>query len=161
VNIVDGADAVVELVKDLEAALAIVKARAKKQLNLTLKQAEIEVEITNINAVKVGGKLELGVSLEASMKRERTHGHVLTLILEPTAGLSKLGWEETHDLADSIVALAGLRNQVAKLGFVDFKVGDMALTLHIQRKTSGGLQIVGGGEGESGNIQKVTLTFRG
>ena len=112
-DIVDGADAVVELVKDLEAALAIVKAKATK-LNLTLKKAEVEVEVTTKNVVKAGGKLELGVSLEASIKRERSHGHVLTLSLDPTAGASKLGWEETHDLADSIIALASLRNQIAR-----------------------------------------------
>jgi hypothetical protein len=83
-NIVEGADAVVDLVKDLEAALEIVKARAKK-LNLTLKKAEVEVEVTTKNVAKAGGKFELGVSLEASLKRERSHSHVLSLTLDPTA----------------------------------------------------------------------------
>jgi hypothetical protein len=159
-NIVEGANAVVDLVRDLEAALEIVKARAKK-LNLTLKKAEVEVEVTTKKVAKSGGKFELGVSLEASLKRESSHNHVLSVTLDPTAGASKMGWKETHDLADSIIALADLRNQIAKEGFVDFSVGDLVLSVHIQRNTSGGLQIVcGGGEGESGNIQKVTLTFR-
>jgi hypothetical protein len=160
VNIVEGADAVVELVKDLQEALAIVKAEAKRSLNLTLKRAEIEVEIHTQDVSKAGGKFEFGISLEASIRRERTHTHVLTLTLEPIGGAGKMGWEETHDLANSIIALAGLRSKVAQLGFTDFKVGDMVLVLHIERKTSGGLQIVCGGEGESGNTQKVTLTFR-
>lgn len=158
-NVVDGADAVVELVKDLEAALAIVKVKATK-LNLTLRKAEIEVELTTKNVAKAGGKFELGVSLEASIQRERSNTHVLTLGLEPTAAAARMGWEETHDLADSIIALAALRNQVAKSGFVDFKVGDLVLSVHFQRNTSGGLQIVCGGEGGSENIQKATLTFR-
>ena len=158
-DIVDGADAVVELVKDLEAALAIVRAKATT-LNLTLKKAELEVELTTKNVAKAGGKFELGVSLEASIQRERSRAHILTLSLEPTAGTAKMGWEETNDLANSIIALAGLRNAVARSGFVDFKVGDLALSVHIQRNTSGGLQIVCGGEGGSENIQKVTLTFR-
>ncbi len=85
---------------------------------------------------------------------------MLTLTLEPASGGKKLGWEETNDLADSIIALAELRNRVAKLGYTDLKVGDMVLAVHIGRNTSGGLQLVGGGEGGSGNTQKVTLTFR-
>lgn len=158
-NVVDGADAIVDLVKDLEAALAIVRAKATK-LNLTLKKADVEVELTAKNVAKAGGKFELGISLEASIQRERSHTHVLTLSLEPTAGAAKMGWEETHDLADSIIALAGLRNEIAKSGSVDFKVGDLVLSVHIQKNTSGGLQIVCGGEGGSENVQKVTLTFR-
>ena len=146
-DIVDGADAVVELVKDLREALEIVKAKAHNRLSLELRKAEIEVEIATTNITKVGGRLDIGISLEASIQKERSHNHVLTLTLEPTSGGKKLGWEETHDLADSIVALAELRNRVAKLGVTDLKVGDLVLAVHVGRNTSGGLQLVGGGEG--------------
>jgi hypothetical protein len=159
-NLVEGADAVVELVKDVQEALAIVKAKAKRSLNLTLTKAELEIEISTQNVAKAGVKLELGISLEASIKRERSHKHVFSLVLEPTKEIARMGWEETHDLADSIIALAGIRNDVARLGFTDFKIGDLVLELHIEKKTSGGLQIACGGEGESGNTQKVTLYFR-
>jgi Trypsin-co-occurring domain 2 len=159
-NLVEGADAVIELVKDVEEALVIVRQKAQHSLGLTLKRAELEIEISTQSVAKAGGKLDFGISLDASIKRARSHTHVLSLTLEPTAGSLKMGWEETHDLADSIVALAGLRSQVKKLGFTDFKVGDMTLEIHVEKKTSGGLQIVGGGEGESGNTQKVTLYFR-
>ena len=43
-DIVDGADAVVELVKDLEAALTIVRAKATK-LNLTLKRPRSKLSL--------------------------------------------------------------------------------------------------------------------
>ena len=159
-NLVAGADAVVELVKDVEEALALVRDKARHSLNLTLRRAELEIEMTATNVAKTGGKFELGIKLDASIARERTHTHVLKLTLEPTAGSMKMGWEETHDLADSIVALASLRNQVAALGFTDVKVGDMSLEVHFEKKTTGGLQIIVGGEGGSGNTQKVTLYFR-
>lgn len=159
-NLVEGVDAVVELVKDLEEALAIVREKASRSLHLTLRRAELQIELSTQNVSKAGGKFEFGVSLEASLKRARTHTHVLSLTLEPTPGSRTMGWEETHDLADSIIALAALRTKITELGFTDFKVGDMTLEIHIERKTSGGLQIVCGGEGETGNIQKVTLYFR-
>jgi Trypsin-co-occurring domain 2 len=159
-NLVDGGDAVVELVKDLQEALAIVKAKAKESLNLTLRRAEVEIEMTTLDVSKAGGKLEIGISLEASIKRERAHTHVFKLTLEPIGGTGRLGWEETHDLADSILALASLRKNIAALKSLDFKVGDLVLELHLEKKTSGGFQIVCGGEGASGNTQKVTLSFR-
>jgi hypothetical protein len=159
-NLVEGADAVVSLVKDVEEALALVREKAKRSLNLTLRRAELEIEMTATNVAKAGGKFELGVTLDASIARERTHVHVLRLTLEPTAGSITMGWETAHDLADSIVALASLRSRVVKLGFTDTKVGDMSLEVHFEKKTSGGLQIIAGGEGGSGNTQKVTLYFR-
>lgn len=159
-NLVDGAAAVVELAKDVEEALILVKEKARRSLNLTLRKAELEIEMTATNVVKAGGKFELGIKLDASIARERTHTHVLKLTLEPTGGAMKMGWEQTHDLADSIVALASLRNQIAALRFTDTKVGDMSLEIHFEKKTTGGLQIVAGGEGASGNTQKVTLYFR-
>jgi len=159
-NVVEGADAVVELVKDVEEALALVREKAKRSLNLTLRRAELEIEMTTTNVATAGGKFEMGIKLDASIERERTHTHVLKLTLEPVAGSMKMGWEQTHDLADSIVALASLRNQVAAQGFTDTRVGDMALEVHFEKKTSGGLQIIAGGQGASGNTQKVTLYFR-
>jgi len=159
-NLVEGADAVVELVKDLEYALAIVRVKALNSLNLTLRKARLEIELSTKDVSKTGGKFEFGISLDASVKRERKHTHVLTLILEPIASGGKLGGDEAHDLAESILALAALRNKVAALQSGELKVGDMELEVHFARKKSGGFQIVCGGEGESENKQKVTLFFR-
>ena len=148
-NLVEGADAVVELVKDLEYALAIVRVKAKNSLKLTLRKAKLEIELSAKDVSKAGGKFEFGISLDASVKRERKHTHVLSLILEPIPEGGKLGGDEAHDLADSILALAALRNKIAALQSGEFKVGDMELEVHFARKKSGGFQIVCGGEGES------------
>jgi hypothetical protein len=159
-NLAEGTDAIVELVKDLEEALAIVRVKAWNTLNLTLRKAKLELEITTTNTSKAGTKIEFGISLDASIKRQRGRTHVVSLILEPIPSSSKMGGDEAHDLADSILALAALKNKVAALKSTDFKIGDMELEVHFARKTSGGLQIFCGGEGESENTQKVTLSFR-
>jgi hypothetical protein len=159
-NLAEGSDAVIELIKDLQDALAIVRVKALNSLNLTLKKAKVEIEISAKDISKAGGKFELGISLDASIKRERTHTHVLSLVLEPIGVTGKLSGDVAHDLADSILALAALRSRVVALKSTDFKGGDMELEVRFERKKSGGLQIVCGGEGESGNTQKVTLFFR-
>jgi hypothetical protein len=160
-DLVEGSDAVVELVKDVQYALAIVRVKARNSLDLTLKKAKLEIEISTKDTTKTGGKFEFGITLDASIKRERTHTHVMSLILEPIGLTGKLSGDVAHDLADSILALAAVRNNVAALPSTDLKVGDMELEVRFERKKSGGLQIVCGGEGESGNTQKVTLYFRG
>jgi len=159
-NLAEGTDAVVQLVEDLEYALAIVRVKAKHSLGLTLRKARVEIEFSTNEIKKAGGKLEFGISLDASIKRERGHTHILSLILEPGPQAGKLDGDEAHDLADSILAIAALRTKVAAKS-KEFKIGDMELEVHFARKTSGGLQIVCGGEGESENTQKVTLSFRG
>jgi len=159
-DLVQGSDAVAELVKDVRDALAIVRVKALNSLNLTLKKARVEIEISTKDTTKAGGKFEFGISLDASVKRQKADVHVISLMLEPIGLAGKLGGDQAHDLADSILALAAVRNTITTLKSTDFKLGDMELEVRFERTKSGGLQIVCGGESESGNTQRVTLYFR-
>ena len=55
----DAAGEIVELVKNLEAALAIVKYNAASQLNLTLQKAEVEVELIATREARAASRWNL------------------------------------------------------------------------------------------------------
>lgn len=155
-----GPDTVVELFKDLEAALAIVRTNSAAKLNLTLLKAEVEVELTATTTATAGFKFDIGVSVDTSTHRETSSVHVFTLTLEPKPEPAKAGFEETQALASAIYEMVSLQKRIAEKGSLYFNVGALKLTVAFERNTEGKLQIVGGGGKSSGSAQRVTLTFR-
>jgi hypothetical protein len=155
-----GSEAVVELFKDLQAALAIVRTNAAKKLNLTLLKAEVEVELTIETSAVAGAKWDIGVSLDASATRKSSNVHLFSLTLEPKAETGSMGFDETQDLANAIFEVASLHKSIATLPANSFNVGGLKLSVTFERTTEGKLQIVGGGGRSSGNLQRVHLTFR-
>jgi hypothetical protein len=155
-----GSDTVVELFKDLEAALAIVRTNAAEKLHLTLQKAEVEVELTVKTDTVAGIKFDIGVSVDTSVERQVSEVHLFSLTLEPKAETGRLGAEETQDLASAIFEVASLHKRIAELKSSPFNVGNLKLSVSFERNTKGKLQIVGGGGRSSGTLQRVLLTFR-
>lgn len=156
----DSTDEIVELVKDLEAALAIVRTNAAKSLNLTLLKAEVEIGLTATTAAKAGFKFELGVTVDTSAEREWSDVHTLGLVLEPKQGTGKLGATETEALAAGILELAALHKRIADLKSTEFVPGQLKVGVSFERSTSGKLQVVVGPGKSSKSARKVTLSFR-
>jgi hypothetical protein len=153
-------DDVIELFKDLEAALAIVRTSAAKKLGLTLQKAEVEVELSVTASTVAGAKFDIGVSVDAGVKKDVANVHLFSLSLEPKDDIGSLGSEETHDLAQAIVEIAQLRKEIAGLNSKNFSVGSLKLSISFERTTEGKLQIIGGGGRTSQNVQRLNLTFR-
>jgi hypothetical protein len=147
------------LVKDLEAALIIVRTNAAAKLDLTLQKAEVEIAMTSKTSVVGGVKLDIGVSLDASTERERAQVHKLTVELNPKGAVGSAGAEETEDLAASILDVLSLHKKIGELNSDQFDVGALKLSVAFERTTSGKLQIVGGGGKSSALAQRVDLTF--
>ena len=154
------ADDVIELFKDLEAALAIVRTNAAKKLGLTLQKADVEVELTVTISTVAGAKFDIGVSVDTGVKKDMTNVHLFSLSLEPKGDIGSLGSEETHDLAQAIVEIAQLQKEIAGLNSKNFSVGSLKLSISFERTTEGKLQIIGGGGRTSQNVQRLNLTFR-
>jgi hypothetical protein len=155
-----GSDTVVELFKDLEAALAIVRTNTAQSLNLTLQRAEVEVELRVKTSTVAGVKFDIGVSVDTSVQRDVSEVHVFSLTLDPKGETGRMGSEETQDLASAIIEIASLHKKIAELDSSSFSVGDLKLSVSFERNTEGKLQIVGGGGRSSGTAQRVRLTFR-
>jgi hypothetical protein len=154
-----GPDAVVELFKDLEAALAIVRTNSASNLNLTLQKAEVEVELTSTTTAEGGFKFDFGVSLDTSTKRETSSVHVFSLSLEPKAEMGHAGFGETQALASAIYEIVSLHKRLSEKSLY-FNVGALNLTVTFEKTVEGKLQVVGGGGKGSGTVQRLKLSFR-
>jgi hypothetical protein len=155
-----GVEALVDLVRDTETAVAVVRANASRQYNLTLLKAELEMNLTTSKAVKAGGKIDLGVSLELSTEHDSANTHRFSITLDPKPDRGKLGEKEVDELSDAILELVALRKRVEALPLSDFTVGNLGLSLHVERSTGGKLQLVAGGGGKATTSHKINLTFR-
>ncbi len=155
----EGAKAIVELVKDLEAALIIVRTNAAEKFDLTLQKAEIEIKLTSKKAAVGGFKFELIVPLNATTKNESATSHTLTLELIPKGSVGKAGAKETDAFAASIVELLHVHREVKKLNSTEFDVEGLKLCVQFERTTSGELQVVAGGNKSVTTAQQVKLTF--
>jgi hypothetical protein len=156
----DPVEDVVELVKDLEASLALVRIKAAERLNLTLQKAEVEVNVTTKKSGGGGIKFDIGVSVDASTKVEWSNVHVLTLTLDPKGPSASMGEREMTELAEAIYQLAALHQRMVDLQLTDFNVGNLKLSIAFEKTASGKLQIVAGGGRTSGSSQRVNLAFR-
>ncbi len=156
----DAAGEILELVKDLEAALAIVKYNAASQLNLTLQKAEVEVELIATREARFGFKVEFAISVDTSTEREWSDIHKLTLTLNPKQGTGKLGAAETEALAAAILELAAVHKRLADPPSTEFEAGHLTLSVAFEKSTSGKLQVVAGGGKTSKSARRVSRTFR-
>jgi len=155
----DALDEIVELVKDLEAALAIVRTNAK-HLNLTLMSAKVEVELTASKKAEGGIKFDIGVSVDASTERKWSDVHTLILSLDVKQGAGRMGASETTALAEGILELASLHTRVVSLKSTDFETGKLELSLAFEKDTSGNLQVVAGGGKGAKSARRVSVVFR-
>jgi hypothetical protein len=153
----DQVNEVVELVKDVEAALAIVTTRAATDMKLTLVKAEVEMALTSSNEVKGGVKFGF---LDASTNRAWVDGHTLSLELTPKGGTGSAGAKETDALAAGILELVSLHKEVQSIPNSAFAVGTLKLSVQFERTTAGSLQVVGGGGKSAKSTQRVNLTLR-
>jgi len=152
----DQVNEVVELVKDVEAALAIVATRVATDMKLTLVKAEVEMALTSSNEVKGGVKIGF---LDASTNRAWVDGH-FSLELTPKGGTGSAGAKETDALAAGILELLTLYKEVQSIPNSAFAVGTLKLSVQFERTTAGTLQVVGGGGKSSKSTQRVNLTLR-
>lgn len=155
-----GADALVDLVRKIEKALAIVASRTRNEkLGLTLQKAELELKISTKKAAKTGGKIDFGVSIDVSVEQEWSRAHTLVLSLIPKAKIA-LGKNESEELADDILEIAAAINQLQKTVAGNFNASEATVSVDIEETKDGKLQIVTGGGGKRTHSHKITLNFR-
>jgi hypothetical protein len=156
----NGADGLVDLVRKIEEALAIVANRTKDgALGLTLQKAELHLKVATKKAAKAGGKIEFGVSIDVSAEKEWSRAHTLVLALTPKTKIG-LGKTESEELADSIFEIASAVNQLQRTVAGNFNASEATVSIDVEESKDGKLQIVAGGGGKWTNSHTIKLTFR-
>ena len=155
----DGANALVDLLSKIEIALAMVAGRSKETLGLTLQKAELHLKVATKRDVKVGGKLEFGVSIDLSAQAEWSRAHTLVLGLIPKAKVS-LGTDESEELADAIFEIASAIKQLNQTVAGNFNASEATISIDVEEARDGKLQVVAGGGGKWTNAHTIKLSFR-
>ncbi len=155
-----GADQLVELVRAIEDALAIVRYRTEKRLGISLQKAELELRFAAKKTAGVGGSIEIIVPIEAGVERAWSNLQTFTLSLTPAGGSLDLGEPPANELADAILALAATIDQLARVKPASFTLGTAGLSIGVELTTEGKLQVVFGGGGKSSTAHTINLTFR-
>ena len=153
-------DALVNLVKQIEEALAIVASKTKKEkLGLTLQNAELHLKVSTKKSGKVGGKIDWGVSIDLSAEKEWSRAHSLVLSLTPKAKI-EMGKSESEDLADTIFEIASAVGQLQKTVAGHFNPSEASVSIDVEQAENGKIQVVAGGGGTWTNSHTIKLSFR-
>ena len=154
-------DTLVSLVEKIEDALGMVASRTKKEkLGVTLQKAELELKVASKKSAKIGGKIEFGVSIDASAKKEWSKAHTLTLALTPKAKIELGEMKETQDLADTIFEIAAAMSRVSKAVSGNFNASEATVSIDVEETKDGILQAIAGGGGSWENSHTIKLAFR-
>jgi hypothetical protein len=149
------ADALIDLIRKIEEALAIVAHRTEN-LGITLEKAELELKVASRKSAKAGGKIDFVVSIDASVEKEWSKAHTVTLSLIPKAKVV-LGKDESSLLAETIIIMA---NAMRRAVTGNFNASEATVSIDIEETKDGSIQVVGGGGGNWANSHLVKLTFR-
>src|SRR5215472_6902439 len=117
----------------IEQALAIVANRSKKEkMGVTLQKAELELKVASKKSAKIGGKIEFGVSIDASAEKEWSKAHTLTLALTPKAKVELGKEKESQTLADTIVELAAAMSSISKAAAGNFNASEASVSIEVE-----------------------------
>jgi PHP family Zn ribbon phosphoesterase len=155
-----GTEGLIDLVRKVEQALAIVASRtAGEKLGLTLQKAELNLKVSTRKSAKTGGKIDFGVSIDLSTENEWSRAHTLRLSLTPKTKIA-LGESENQELAGDIFEIASAVKELQKAVAGNFNASEATVSLEIEATRDGKLQVVTGGGGKWINSHEITLTFR-
>jgi hypothetical protein len=158
---VDERDALLSFVEKIDEALAKVASLSKKQkLGVTLQKAELELKVASRKSAKAGGKIDFGVSIDASTEKEWSKAHTLTLALTPKAKIDLGPDKESQKLADTILEIASAMGSISKATAGNFNASEATVSIDVEESKDGNLQVVAGGGGSWANSHKIKLTFR-
>jgi hypothetical protein len=153
----EGNEALVDLFRTVEEALAIVGEKALSELNMTLDSAELEASLVVTKSVGGGVKID-AIGFDASGKADaaRTHTFKLTLKRRPKRK-GELGITEI-EIADAIFSIVSATREIESRTH-DFYVDEATVTVELTKSKEGALKVFGGGEGKSDNVCSVILHF--
>jgi hypothetical protein len=157
------ANVLVDLVKKIEQALAIVADKTEKdkqKLGLTLQKAELHLKVSTKKDFKAGGKIEWGVSIDLSASKEWSRAHTIVLNLAPKDKIELGGKDESEDLAEIIFAVASAISQLRKTVAGNFNASGAEVSIDVEESKDGKIQVVAGGGGKWANAHTIKLSFR-
>jgi hypothetical protein len=158
----DEARVLVDLVKKIEQALAMVaeKTRKDKKLGLELQRAELHLKVSTKKDVKAGGKIEWGISIDLSASKEWSQAHTIVLNLAPKEKIQLGGKEESEELAETIFAVASAISELRKTVAGNFNASGAEVSIDVEESKDGKIQVVAGGGGKWTNAHTIKLGFR-
>lgn len=158
---VEISDQVVDLVRHIEHALAIVRDRMYQQkLGITLTQADILLIMVTEKRVMAGGTLELLVPITASATRTNVATQTFEFSLIPPRGALSLGSSESNALATAIMDFAEAFNKIATRSSAIFTLANGNVTIDMATTTAGELQVIAGGGYDKSTTHTIKLMFR-
>jgi hypothetical protein len=153
-------DSLVDLVRQLEGALAIVASRTKKEkLGVTLQKADLRLKVATKKSTIIGGKIEWGVSVDVSAGGEWSRAHTLVLSLIPKVKI-EMGKPESEELADTIFEIASAISTLQKTVSGHFNASEASISIDVEQSKNGKVQVVAGGGAQRINSHTVELSFR-
>jgi hypothetical protein len=153
-------DSLVDLVSQIEEALAIVASRTKNEkLGVTLQKADLRLKVATKKSAIVGGKIEWGVSIDLSAESAWSRAHTLVLSLIPKVKI-EMGKPESEELADTIFQSASAINTLQKTVSGHFNPSEASVSIDIEQSKDGKVQVVAGGGAQRTNSHTIELSFR-
>lgn len=156
-HMVEGSDALIELFRAVEGALAIVGEKTLSELKMTLDSAELETNLAVTKSAGGGFKLE-AISLEASGKKssESTHKYKLRLRRQ-TKRKATLGITD-NEVAEAIFSIAAATRAI-NARTQEYFIDEATVTVDLTKTDEGGLKVFVGGDGKSETICSIVLSF--
>ena len=153
-------DQVIKLIQEIEDALVIVRQHSQQQLGITLRQADLELNLVKKTTLAAGGGVTLFVPVEASGEKTDANTQKFELSLTPVGGGLALGGIESNDLAKAIIDLAATMSQIATRNPARFALSGGSVTIAIETTKEGKLQVVWGGSLGRSSAHTIKLMFR-
>jgi hypothetical protein len=155
----EGNDTLIQMFRAVEEGLAIAGTNTQSELGLSLDTAALELSLALANIGEVGLKWDLvGLDTTGKMKSESTHLYKLKLRRKAKPTRTS-GPPAALEIAETIFSLAKATKSVVSRT-TDFLVDEAVVTIDINQTKEGVIKVGGGGGKASGNLCRVTLTFK-
>ena len=151
---------VIQLIREIENALVIIRQHSQKYWGITLRKADLELNLAQETTYTAGGGVTFFVPVEASTEKTTLHTQKFEISLTPIGGGIDLGETESNDLAQAIIDLAETMNLIAMVNPTSFELTSGSLTIEIETTTEGKVQVVLGGSRGQSTTHKIKLMFR-
>ena len=153
-------DRVIKLVQEIEDALAIVRQYSQQHLGITLRQADLELNLIAEDKFTAGGQVGVLVPVEASFERTGVHTQKFELSLMPVGGGLALGEPESNDLAKAIIDLASSMSKIVRRNPALFALSGGSITIAVEITKEGKLHVIAGGGRQTSSAHTIKLIFQ-
>ncbi|BAC91762.1 hypothetical protein [Gloeobacter violaceus] len=152
---------VVQLIEQIQEALAIVRRRSNQELGIVLQSAQLHLKLVEETKAKAGGDFDVAfMPIKASMERTGTRVYEFVLTLVPSAGILELGKAPSEQLAQKIFELSAAMDQARRAALPLFKLDGASIDVGIEITQEAGVQIIVGGSSKDQSAHKIKLNFR-